>query len=483
MAVVNEVVTEFSFKGSTAPLAKYTDILGSAVKGLAGLGAAIVANTAIIYDQVTAVATAGDEYAKFGRQVGLSAESLQEWEFIAGRQGVTTGELNGSFKFLNKNLGELRGGYGTLVASLKKTNPELLAQLQNTKSTEEANLLLLKSINEVESSSEKAALAQAAYGRSGASMTRIAEAGASGIADLSQQFDALGGAGITNIAAAEAEAMLDAQANLALSIGSIRNQILSSFMPAIKSSVESVSSFITENRKQILEFGEKFKDISVSMVGALKRLTPVLLTGAAAWGVMTLATGGFATVMTVVTSPVTIFIAAAVAALLIMDDLIVAFQGGESAIAGFIQEFTGFDIVPVLKGTVDAVMWMVDTTIEGFKQLFDYLAWGWNKYEAIVGSITGAVGSVGDVLTGAGNSVLDFVGLGGDESSTVTNDMTRAGQFGGGVGAAARTNNNKVENTNNITINASNAIEAKTGVDSALQDQLRNTETTLNRIG
>jgi hypothetical protein len=87
-------------------------------------------------------------------------------------------------------------------------------------------------------------------------------------------------------------------------------------------------------------------------------------------------------------------IAGAIAALLvIVDDLIVAFRGGESVIADFFESWLGIDIQPVLQDMVDAVMWGVGVIGDLFGGLL-----------ATVGGIMSAIGAV---LTGDFDAAWD----------------------------------------------------------------------------
>ena len=96
-------------------------------------------------------------------------------------------------------------------------------------------------------------------------------------------------------------------------------------------------------------------ELVVDLVNALKRLAPFILATGVAFGIATIGTSGFATALGLVFFPA----AGILAALLILDDLIVAFQGGNSLIAKLFQELLGFDIQPVLK-----------TIVSGFKEAF-----------------------------------------------------------------------------------------------------------------
>ncbi len=135
-------------------------------------------------------------------------------------------------------------------------------------------------------------------------------------------------------------------------------------------------------------------ELVVDLVDALKRLAPFILATGAAFAVATIGTAGFATALGLVFSPA----AGILAALLILDDLIVAFQGGNSVIANLFQELLGFDIQPVLK-----------TIVSGFKEAFKVVT------ELVTGVVSGIVkifSGIGDILSGNFAEGFDKIGEG-----------------------------------------------------------------------
>jgi len=91
----------------------------------------------------------------------------------------------------------------------------------------------------------------------------------------------------------------------------------------------------------------------VDLVDALKRLAPYILAAGAAFTIATIGTSGFAAALGFLISPAVLITAGILAIALVLDDLIVAFRGGDSVIANFFEEFFGWDIQPILQGVVD----------------------------------------------------------------------------------------------------------------------------------
>ena len=253
------------------------------IGGMANLqNAAVVAISGVAikkaYDLATGVAEVGDEAAKTGKMLGLTAESLQEFRFAADRQGVSSSTLESSFLALTKRTGELKLGTGSLYSFLNKTgNKALIDQLKNTNNTEEAFALLTKEIEKIEDPTKKAAFASAAFSRSGIAMTKVMDAGSEGIAALREEARMYGGV-MSNEAAASSEGFLDAQTNMDFAIKGLTNTLGSELMPHIKAIIESITNWVTANKDIIKTNIDSFISKVSNAISFLKDNSDILLT-------------------------------------------------------------------------------------------------------------------------------------------------------------------------------------------------------------
>lgn len=199
-------------------------------------------------DMSTAVAKVGDEAAKTSRLMGLSAETLQEFRFAADRQGVSAEMLDKSFIALQKRVGELKLGTGSLFAFLNKTgNTALIKQLKGAKSTEEAFSILQKTIAGIKDPTQKAAFASAAFSRSGIEMLKVIDAGSEGLTKLREDARKYGGV-VSNEAAMASEEFIDAQTNMNFAIKGLTNTLGIALMPKVKEITERITNWIGENK-------------------------------------------------------------------------------------------------------------------------------------------------------------------------------------------------------------------------------------------
>ena len=211
----------------------------NALKALAvaGAGAAIA-----ITKGTFSLAEAGDEYAKTSRRIGITAEALQELEFAADRQGVSGETLTKGLQKLNKNVGDLRAGYGSLNTILKATNPELLKQLKNAENNEEAFNIAVNALDAMENQLEKTSVAQALFGRSGIELLTVTEGGTQSLNALREEARAYGV--ISNQTAAQSEEFVDAMTNLKAAFNGIKISLLQDLIPGFTNAIIGVTNFI-----------------------------------------------------------------------------------------------------------------------------------------------------------------------------------------------------------------------------------------------
>lgn len=253
-----------------------------AVMGKALVGGIIVAGAAVGLT-IKKTAELGDEAAKTSRRLGITAETLQEYRFAADRQGVSNSMLATSFTALQKRVGELKSGTGSLFAFLKRTgDTALFRQLQLAKDTGEAFEIITKRAATIEDPLKKAAFAAAAFSRTGVGMINVMEAGVDGIAKLRKEARKYG-AVISNQAAAQSEVFIDSLTNLKSSLTGVGKTFSTKLIPFLSSAMQRFADFWALNKQIIgqgmdnflLFIGKTFVAIKpgvIALFGAVKNL-------------------------------------------------------------------------------------------------------------------------------------------------------------------------------------------------------------------
>jgi len=174
---------------------KFAAFAGGAFSGL-GLGiASAVAGVMSFSAAIDGAKQAMGEFdalAKRARVAGLSSDFYQVLQLAAEEAGVAQQTLNGALISFVKRVGEAQAGSGALVSVFKKLRPDLLEQIQTTKSQEEAFKLVADAIASVEDSQERAALTAAAFNKSGIGMIEMLRNGRKGLDDTAEKARNLG---------------------------------------------------------------------------------------------------------------------------------------------------------------------------------------------------------------------------------------------------------------------------------------------------
>jgi hypothetical protein len=106
---------------------------------------------------------------------GITTDTLQEMRHAATLNGVSIEELDSGMQKLNKNMGDLRAGSGSLYSYLNKTDKALLSQVKSAGSTDQALDMIFKSMKGLESQADRSALSVAAFGRSGQRLSLVTD--------------------------------------------------------------------------------------------------------------------------------------------------------------------------------------------------------------------------------------------------------------------------------------------------------------------
>ena len=276
MGVMSRGVTQFSNHAQRAGNMARAGFGGlrtmiGAVAGVLATGAAAKA--------ISNFAARGDDISDVAHRIGLSAGALQEFQYAAKAADMTSEDLTGVLQKMNNNMGQLKSGTGSLYTNLKATNPQLALQLKHTTDSESAFTALMDAIKGETDVSKRAALAQAAFGKSGQALIDMA-------GDLNQKRQEARDSG-TIISQEDVDAAQNLHNSLirikATGMG-VLNTVLAGVAKAILPIVEGLNSWIKAN-KGFLEqnigtvfkvIGTVFQQLGPSIVRIIQALLPAI---------------------------------------------------------------------------------------------------------------------------------------------------------------------------------------------------------------
>jgi hypothetical protein len=188
------------------------------------------------------MAKQGDVFAKQAAILGITAEQYQALAFAADRSGVSQDLLTTSMQKLSMGIGQAQAGTGALQSGLSALNPELLEQLKNADGNTEAFTIMMDAMAKTGSASERAALATAAFGKSGQKIANMSIEGANGLSGLIAEAERYGL--MSDESAKASEGFVDAQTNLKQSFFGVRSEIAEKLIPALTVGMQKVADFV-----------------------------------------------------------------------------------------------------------------------------------------------------------------------------------------------------------------------------------------------
>lgn len=471
MAVANEIVTKFSFEGNLKPLESFNDNLMQSVKILAGFGVASVGAAAAFAGWVNNTLSGLDPMIQLSRNTGVAIETIQELGYAADVTGSSSQALQSSLAGLSQNIGKAAQFGSEEFSRLGINVRDATGQVKTADVVFKELSVRFKQLNLSMQEQQNFA---SALGIDPSLVQLLGQTSG----QLSQLQKKARDLGVITKAQADATADYnDSITTLKFGFSSIQNAIAVGFAPELKNLTEGFISFLAANKDSIVNGIKVFGEAINTIAGTIVRLSPILAAFALGFVALKIAALGFGTVMGIILSPVVLITAAIVAILLIVDDLIVAFDGGESVIADFFKGFD-IDIVKEMKSAIDFLA-----------ESFDWL---WKKIEPVVNALKSIGSAAFDFIFGEGND--------GAQPSTqnqispqVIQNLPQNQQFpqamqtlpqNQAIGAATTsTSNNNIQQNVNVNIATSDPARAGTAVTESLQNQLNDAQAQFKRGG
>ena len=184
-------IDKLKFDNATKGIKDLSDNLGNAAKKIAILSATAAGAIAGIYKLGTSTASAGAELQDYSDRLGVSAEELQRWNYIAMQSGLETEQLTKSMSKARDAIGTaLTGGSNTATTALQT----LLGDLnQLPKDTSQGFEVIINALANVEDSTLQAYYANEIFGEKLATdLIPLINQGAGTIAKFNNEFEQIG---------------------------------------------------------------------------------------------------------------------------------------------------------------------------------------------------------------------------------------------------------------------------------------------------
>lgn len=162
----------------------------SAAGMLAGFGGAL--SVGVIVSQVKAVADLQDRFGKLAQQTGVGVAALTELDYAAKLSDVSTEDLSTGITRLTSKMGDVAQGSKEAAAVFDSLGVKVKNNDGTLRSSEEVLKDIAQRFSEFADGSTKTAYAVEIFGRSGAKLIPMLNAGRDGLAEMAEEARALG---------------------------------------------------------------------------------------------------------------------------------------------------------------------------------------------------------------------------------------------------------------------------------------------------
>lgn len=387
--VVQDLVTKFSFLGSEKPLLDYNQSLGGSIKLLGGMLIGLEAAAAGFTFWADGVLTGVDALDQLSKVSRVAVADIQELNFIAGQTQSSSAAMESTIRSLTSTIGSAAQKGSEDFARLGISVRDASGQVKN------ADVVL----DEVRQRFQALGLSIQEQEHF-ASALGIDSSLLQLMGKTNSEMDAMRirARELGTLTAEQTE-----QANLYkkslnsmwFGLNSVKQMVAVGVAPQLSAMAENFTQLLADNKDWIVGGIQFTVEWIGNLLDAFHRLLPIFALMGAGFLAMKVAALGFAGAMGLVFSPVILITAAVVGFLLLMDDLIVAMDGGKSVVADFFQSFFGVDIVPIMQGVIDIVTTTIDTLI--------------GLWMDVGAAMQGVFGGIGKLLTGDFTGAIDEI--------------------------------------------------------------------------
>ncbi len=252
---------------SSGKLEALGGVLKASVAAVAAVGAAAVAAGKKIWDMANETAEYGDEVDKMSQKLGMSAEAYQEWDYVLGQSGVDITSMSTGMKTLTNQIDAAKGGSEDAIERFKQLGISL--EDLNSMSREDIFAAVVTGMQGMEDSTERAALANKLFGKSGQELTPLFNESVESTEALKNAARDYGMI-MSNDAVAASAAFKDSLDTLDRTMKGAKNRMMSDLLPGLTSIIDGFSDLVAGNKTG----GEQIKKGVEETIQAISDMIP-----------------------------------------------------------------------------------------------------------------------------------------------------------------------------------------------------------------
>ncbi|MBQ1309566.1 MAG: phage tail protein, partial [Ruminococcus sp.] len=233
----------------------------------AAIGAGAVAAGKKIWDMANDTAAAGDTVDKMSQKLGLSAKAYQEWDYVLSQSGADIESMGAGFKSLTNLVDKATSGNDKAAASFEKLG--ISTKDLKDMSREDIFALTVKRMQEMGDTTERAALANTIFGKSGQGLAPLLNQTAEATQELMDKANELGFV-MSDEAVDASVKFTDSMDTLKRTFEGVKNSITSELLPGLTSITDGLTLLLTGSDGA----KDKIKSGASEIVTAIKKAIP-----------------------------------------------------------------------------------------------------------------------------------------------------------------------------------------------------------------
>lgn len=271
-----------TIKGGLKTAAKVGTVATAAVGAAAAVAGKKVLNMA------NDTAAAGDAIDKNSQKLGLSRKAYQEWDYVLSQSGVDISSMTAGLKTMTNQVSKANKGSKDATANFKKLG--ISTKELETLSREELFEKSIKGLQNMKEGTERAALANTLFGRSGAQLQPLLNSSAKSVDELKKKANELGFV-MSDKAVNAARDYTDSMDTLKRTFTGVKNRIMSELLPSFKSIMDGFSGLLAGQKgaEKTFEKGAtnlvssfskalpKFGNIIMSLIKSVSKVAPDII--------------------------------------------------------------------------------------------------------------------------------------------------------------------------------------------------------------
>lgn len=258
---------------------KLGEISKKAAKAIGGafaaIGAGVIAGGKALVDMAKSAADTGDEIEKTSQKVGLSYESYQKWDYAMKIAGTSMTDCTNGLKTLTNTFDDAINGSASAQTKFERLGLSL-DDLKG-KSREEVFEATISALQNVSDETEKAALANDMFGKSGQNLLPMLNQSSEETQKLLAEAEEYGMV-MGDDAVKASAAFQDSLSRLEGTIGGVKNKIGGELLPGLTQITDGLAGLLVGNEDATKSISEGVENVVTAIGSMVPQITQLLST-------------------------------------------------------------------------------------------------------------------------------------------------------------------------------------------------------------